>query len=46
MRNSKKIKIKYAYVEPKTKEEAEQQQKALDEVYEDIFKRVLPKRNR
>lgn len=44
MKRNKKLKIIYKYVEPKTSEEKELQQKVLDDLFDDLFKRVIKKR--
>jgi len=44
MRKIRKFKVKYVYVEPKTPEEKERQQKILDEAYNILFNSVLERK--
>ncbi len=43
MKRSKKFKIKYVYIDPKTPEEKEQQQKILDDIFDPIFDKIAVK---
>lgn len=44
MNRKKKIRIKYVYVEPKTLEEKEAQQKILDDIFDPIFDKIFKKK--
>ncbi len=45
MKKRNKLRLKYVYVEPKTKEEKTAQQKIIDDIFDSIFERIIRKRN-
>jgi len=46
MTKTRRIKVKYVYLEPKTPEEKAEQQRKLDDVFDMIFDDILKKRNK
>ena len=45
MRKEKQMKVTYHYIEPKTEEEAREQQRNVDAAYDILFEAVLRHRN-
>lgn len=43
MKRIKKLKVKYVYIEPKTPQEKEEQQRKIDSAFDIIFRAIVDK---
>lgn len=43
MKRTKKLKVKYIYIEPKTSQEKEEQERKIDSAFDIIFRTIINK---